>query len=341
MKSSIWVTLVAGIVFLASNGVSRADDLVRLGTGVEAQVSNLNFDGQAETQKVWLLRRLLGWGCYGGWGHHHSRYQGSYYSQPYAYGGYPYGGCYGYGGYTPYSGQSWGGYPYSSGYGMGGYGGGQGGYGMGGYGMGGYGGGYGMGGYGGGYGMGGYGGGYGMGGYGGGYGMGGYGGGYGMGGYGGGYGMGGYGMGGYGVPGYGYGGGGYGYGGYPGIAGGYYGGNYPVAQRCSDGPRMPSAVNLGAPHQAPTQGLAPAPGNGNYPYDGGPAFPLPLPSSQKQFTNPPQNQPTIPREGLLISLPRQSSGFVSPAGIVVRTTTSKTSGGSTQNQYTYPAYGDR
>jgi hypothetical protein len=113
--------LSAGLLLVAGQGVSRADDAPAPGN---AAVTTMQFNGGAQTQLVW---RRGCCGCYGG---------GGYYG---GYGGYAgYGGYGGYASYYPSYGYGSGCY---SGYGYGGYGGGYGSYG-------GYGGGYGGYGYG-------------------------------------------------------------------------------------------------------------------------------------------------------------------------------------------------
>jgi hypothetical protein len=309
MKKVACGVLAAGLFLVAGQNLCRAQDVIRLGgTGSTASVSNLTNNGEGQTQQVWLLRRLF---CWGGGGYYGGGYGG-------------YGGYSGYGGY----GGGYGGYGGCSGYG--GYGGGYGGYGgcYGGYsGYGGYGGGYG--GYGSGYsGYGGYGGyGSGYGGYspyGGGYGYGGYSP-Y-SGGYGGGYGGyspyigGGYGYGGY-SP---YSGGGYGYGGYGCSGYGGYGG-YPISMNTAP---------------AGNSGIAPAPQSQTYPYNGGPANPVPQPGVVPQAPSTQPQPPTVPREGLTVSLPRQTSGGVYPLFMPAPQSSAPAVAVPSAPSYRYKAYGE-
>jgi hypothetical protein len=188
---------------------------------------------------------------------------------------------------------------------------------------GGYGGARGYGGYGyggacgyGGYGYGGYRAGYG------GYGYGGYRAGYGGYGYGGyrGYGYGGYGYGGY--RGYGYGGyGGYGYGGgcYPCVAVGTVG----VATLALPPPVVSYSTGtvVEVNPVVPVAPAGPAP-DATYPYDGGPANPVPtpqpMPKADPAPANPapaPATAPTrsVPLEGRAVSLPKSSGKWAYPA----------------------------
>lgn len=102
--------VVAVALLLAS--AASAQHVARLDEAGPASVSTLSSSGQSQvqTQPIHLIRRLLGWGWYGG---------------QYAYPGY---GYYGYGGYpsyycySGYPGYGWyGGYPSYSYYGYGGY----------------------------------------------------------------------------------------------------------------------------------------------------------------------------------------------------------------------------
>jgi hypothetical protein len=63
-----------------------------------------------------------------------------------------------------------------------------------------------------------------------------------------------------------------------------------------------------APAQASPQ---PQPSQGNYPYDGGPANPVPLPGTEPKPATPPQ--PTVPLEGRVVSLPSKPGKYVYPA----------------------------
>lgn len=270
MKALTWGVLAAGSLFLATASVSRADDLIRLGSVGTGQTSNLLYDGRSvNTQPVWGHHHHGGWGGYYGRGYYGGGWGGYY---PYAggyggwggwrgsYGGYPYGGYGGYAtyGYPTYSypTYSYPTYSYPS---------------------------YGYGGWGSGYR------------------------GYGGWGYGGHSGYGGYGWGG-------------GYGGY----GGWrisYGGYWPCNQNQG---QVPSVRYLGAPYQAPE--TTPLPNdNGTYPYDGGPQKMAPVPSGDRR--------PTLPRDGRLVSLPRETTGAVTTLGSTPRTQTSTP-------RYTYPAYGE-
>ena len=304
-----WAAAAAGaLVLLAGSSSARADDVLRLNGEGDAKTMTLGFDGQASTQ---LVHR--GWGGYhGGWG----GYRGGW-------GGY-------HGGWGGYRG-GWGGW--------GGYRGGWGGWGYGGWGRGwGYGGFYrpyyaGFGGWG--RGLGGFGLGLGLG-----YGLGslryglGYGG-YGWGGLYGGYsGYPGYGVYGYGYPIYSYGGYGYPistYGSYYAPYGyaspGYYGistYNYvcPPGTSVTVANPSPSVVVPDLPPAgSSTYPPATQPG-GTYPYDGGPANPVPLPKVQQTVPlDPAQPAPAVnprrpaPAQGLFVSYPprRPTTGFAYPA----------------------------
>jgi len=243
----------------------------------------------------------------------------------------------------------------------------------------GYGGGYGRG-----FGYGGYGRGFGYGGYGrgfyGGYGRG-YGYGYGRGFYGsyyrpfisigiGGYGYGGYGYGGYYQPYYGvssyssyY---------YPSYYSSYYPGYYsypsysyaPIYAPCSTtvtevttAPQVvtvtPSTPSYSvAPSTSYSQipaprVLAPA-GDGTFPYDGGPRNPLPMPGPDGDANPMSAPRKTVPLDGRLVSLPKQTTGGVTPVGdffVSLRTDAAsqpvRIDGPATPSRYTFPAYGEQ
>jgi len=242
---------------------------------------------------------------------------------------------YGYGGYGR---GHYGHGHYGHGYGRGYYGGGYG-YGRGYYG--GYGRGYYGNYYGGGYGRGYYGSYYGRGYYGGGYGNSYYGGGYGNSYYGGGYGNGYY-------------GGGYGRGYYGGYGGGYYGiagCEAPVVTLQAPIVSQAQYQQPGQYYQQPGQYSAPVmppaadSPDGTYPYNGGPANPIPQPAN-----NPiPTNRGIVPLDGKLVSLPSAISGGVSPVSLnngqrytFVSTTSAPVSRqlNPAPARIAYPAYGD-
>jgi len=229
--------------------------------------------------------------------------------------------------------------------------------------------GYGRGSYGGGYGRGYYGGGYGRGYYGGGYGRGYYGGHYG--GYGRGY-YGGY----YGGYGRGYYGGHYGHYHQPYYYGSYYGGYRPYYSNyyspyygnyyssyygnsyygspyyygiAYDGYAVAPMTTLQATVYPQTQIAPPQPyaqpqmppasdsGNGTYPYNGGPANPIPQPSdSPVPMNSPPRG--IVPLDGKLVSLPVETTGDVSVVPSIQRWTYVSTA--AAPARITYPAYGD-
>jgi len=228
------------------------------------------------------------------------------------------------------------------------------------YGRGSYGGGYGRGSYGGGYGRGYYGGNYG------GYGRGYYGGNYG--GYGRGY-YGGY----YGGYGRGYYGGHYGHHHRPYYYGGYYGGYRPYYGNyyssyysnsyygnsyygspyyygiAYDGYAVAPVTTLQATVYPQTQIAPPQPysqpvmppasdsGNGTFPYNGGPASPIPQPSdSPVPMNNAPRG--IVPLDGKLVSLPGETTGDVSVVPSIQRWTFVSTPVAPTR--IAYPAYGE-
>ena len=88
-----------------------------------------------------------------------------------------------------------------------------------------------------------------------------------------------------------------------------------------------------------------------YPYDGGPAAAPPMPGTD-QAPNPTSGpRPTVPLEGRLVSLPRDSGGFVSAvatetAYVALRGAVDSTSApvvidGPAPARYSYPAYGEQ
>jgi hypothetical protein len=139
------------------------------------------------------------------------------------------------------------------------------------------------------------------------------------------YSYGGYGYGGYGYGGYGY--GGYGYGGYYPYYGGYYGGYsypyyggyggyggyypyyssyYPCA--VSPGATVNAVPYNGTPNQQSAQPFMPPADSKNgqtYPYDGGPATPLPK-ADENAPASQPVPRPTLPREGRIAAQPLPS-----------------------------------
>jgi hypothetical protein len=70
-----------------------------------------------------------------------------------------------------------------------------------------------------------------------------------------------------------------------------------------------------SPYMPPADAPAMPPADTTYPYDGGPALPVPMPKVQP---NPTQVPPPVPADGRVVSLPKKSSG-----------------------KWAYPAYGEQ
>jgi hypothetical protein len=89
-----------------------------------------------------------------------------------------------------------------------------------------------------------------------------------------------------------------------------YPAHYGVYSPCATttAPTTPTVVLGQSTFSSPVSNVAPAPANrsnGTFPYNGGPASIIPEPSENDPIVEP--KQPTVPREGKLVSLPSTSS----------------------------------
>ena len=86
------------------------------------------------------------------------------------------------------------------------------------------------------------------------------------------------------------------------------------------------------------------PSNGDFPYDGGPQAPVPMPAPNGDINPAGQPRPNVPLDGKLVSLPTEPSGGFAPVTTpetqrlryVVPTTTK-----TPTPRVVYPAYGEQ
>jgi len=109
---------------------------------------------------------------------------------------------------------------------------------------------------------------------------------------------------------------------------------------------VPTPRPYGPTQQTPVQPqfVQPPVQNGTFPYNGGPVNPVPLPGDPPLPTKDPRG--TVPLEGKLVSLPRETFGGVGPvvtpeiqklSYVSLRTSQLTT----TPTSYSYPAYGEQ
>jgi len=109
---------------------------------------------------------------------------------------------------------------------------------------------------------------------------------------------------------------------------------YPIAGETLPAPlaTMQGAPAYAAPQYTPPM---PPPGNGTYPYNGGPNAPVPMPNAVPNQGNPPA--PTLPIDGRLVSLPATFSGGVNAFG---PHSTPAPAAPTPAPRVSYPAYGE-
>jgi len=104
-----------------------------------------------------------------------------------------------------------------------------------------------------------------------------------------------------------------------------------------------------APRPATSPGFMPPAGDGTYRYDGGPVLPMPLPSESPAAPTVDPKRPTVPRDGLFVSIPSTPKvsypayGETTPARPTPSASTALVSTpapAATTPRLVYPAYGD-